>query len=242
MTMSFVPNRRGGPELIDLPPENYSHAEYIGNLADQRTVNRFLGDYCAVLKHLKALVSGLEASPGRPIKVLDVAAGSADIAAAIVKWARRHGLNIAVTAADNNPVAVREATALTQAFPELTVVVADGLSLPFEDGSFDIVMCSKTLHHFTEEDTVKLLQEVNRVASAGCLVMDLRRSWLAWLLISMLTRLFSRNRLTQYDGPLSVLRAYTVSEMQALSRRAGLAKCRVAKEPFWLMVVSWRRA
>jgi len=241
MNMFFVPKRRRGPELIDLPPENYSQSEFSGGLADIRTVNRFLGDYHAVIKYFKVLVSGIEASPDRPIRVLDVATGSADIPASIVKWARKQGIQIEVTAIDNNPIAVQEAAAFTRGYPEITVAAADGFSLPFEDGSFDIVLCCKTLHHFPAEDTVRLLREVNRAAAAGYLIMDLRRSWVAWALITVLTRIFSRNRLTQHDGPMSVLRSYTVPELDALAGKAGLAGRTVAKEPFWLMVLSGRK-
>jgi 2-polyprenyl-3-methyl-5-hydroxy-6-metoxy-1,4-benzoquinol methylase len=237
MMMSLVPERRHGPELIDLPPENYSQAEYAGSLADIRMVNCFLGDNRAVLKFFSAIVSGIGASAERPIRVLDVATGSGDIPVAIVKWARRQGIKVDVTAVDINPLAVREAAAFTQAYPEITVAVADGLSLPFEDGSYDIVMCAKILHHFSEEETVRLLKEMGRVAAIGHIIMDLRRSWVAWLLISILTRIFSRNRLTRYDGPMSVLRSYTVAELGALAERAGLAGRRIVRQPFWLMVL-----
>ena len=239
--MSLVPERRRGPELIDLPPENYSQSEYAGSLADIRKVNRFLGDNRAVLKFFSALVSGIATSMERPIRVLDIATGSADIPVTIVKWARRQGIKVVVTAVDINPLAIREAAAFTQAYPEITVVVADGFSLPFEDGSFDIVLCAKTLHHFSEEDTVRLLKETGRVAAIGYIIMDLRRSWVAWLLISVLARIFSRNRLTRHDGPMSVLRSYTVIELGALADRAGLAGHRIKREPFWLMALSGRK-
>ena len=65
---------------------------------------------------------------------------------------------------DINPLAVREAVAFTQVYPEITVVAADGFSLPFADGSFDIVLCAKALHRFSEEDTVRLLQEMGGAA------------------------------------------------------------------------------
>ena len=240
MMMYLVPERRHGPELIDLPPESYSQSEFAGNLADIRNVNRFLGDNRATLKLFSALVPAIAGSLAKPIRVLDVATGSADIPVAIVKWARKQGILIQVTAVDNNPIAVREAEAFTLGYPEITIAVADGFSLPFEEGSFDIVLCAKTLHHFSEEDTVRLLQEIGRVAAIGYIVMDLRRSWVAWALISMLTKLFSRNSFTRYDGPMSVLRSYTVPELDALAERAGLAGRRVVKEPFWLMVV-WGR-
>ena len=240
--MTFlVPKRRRGPELIDLTPESYSQSEYADNLVDIRTVNRFLGDYRATLKYFSALVSGITVSAVRDIRVLDIATGSADIPVAIVKWARRQGIKVLVTAVDINPLAIREAAAFTKSYPEITVAVADGFSLPFEDMSFDIVLCTKTLHHFSTEETVRLLKEMGRVAAFGYIVIDLRRSWLAWLLISILARIFSRNRITRHDGPLSVLRSYTVAELGGLADRAGLAGRRIVMKPFWLMVLSGRK-
>jgi len=238
--MSLIPGRRRSLELIDLPLESYSPFEFAESLADIRKVNRFLGDHHASLKYFSCLVPACGGGFARPIRVLDVATGSSDIPAAIVKWARAKRIPIEVTTVDNNPLAVREAAAFTSAYPEITVSLADGLSLPFADGSFDIVLCAKTLHHFGEEDTVRLLREIVRVAAIGYIVMDLRRSWVAWALITILTRLFSRNRLTRHDGPMSVLRSYTAPELDVLAERAGFAGHRVVKEPFWRLVV-WGR-
>lgn len=239
--ITLLPERRPGPELIDLPHGCYSLSEYAGSLADIRTVNRFLGDYRAMLTFFSHLVSGMTSSAKAPIRVLDVATGSADIPVAIVKWARKQGIHVVVSAVDINPLAIREAVDFTQAYPEITVTVTNGFLLPFENGSFDIVLCAKTLHHFTEEESVRLLREMDRVAAAGYIIMDLRRSWVAWLLITLLARIFSRNRLTRHDGPLSVLRSHTVAELSALARRAGLAGSKVVCKPFWLMVLSGRK-
>jgi len=241
MKISLMPERRRSPEMIAPPPESYSQSEYAGSLADIRSVNRFLGDNRTTLKLFLALVSGIAVSVERPLRVLDVATGSADIPVAVVKWVRRQGRTVIVTAVDINPLAVREAAAFTREYPEITVAVADGFSLPFAEGSFDIVLCAKTLHHFSEEETVRLLKEIVRVTAIGYIIMDLRRSWVAWLLITMLTRVFTRNRLTRHDGPMSVLRSYTVTELVALADRAGLAGCRIVRQPFWLMVLSGRK-
>jgi 2-polyprenyl-3-methyl-5-hydroxy-6-metoxy-1,4-benzoquinol methylase len=242
MNMSLLPSRKHDPELIDLPPETYTRAEIAGNLADLRKVNRYLGENHAILNLFSDLASDIAVSRDRPIRVLDVATGSADIPVAIVKWAKEHGKDVVVTAVDINPLAVREAAAFTQWYPNITVAVADGLSLPFEDGSFDIVLCTKTLHHFSEEDAVSLLKEMGRVAAVGYIITDVRRSWVVWTLICILTRLFARNRLTRHDGPLSVSRSYTDAEMGALAEKAGLAGHTLVRGPFWLMVLTGRKA
>jgi SAM-dependent methyltransferase len=238
---AWVPARSSGPELIDLPIAADAVAEYAGSLADIRTVNRYLGDYRAVLGHLPALLPAVAQRRGRPLRVLDVATGSADIPVAMALWARGRGIPLEVTAVDNNPLAVREAEAFTRGCPEITVARGDCLSLPYGDGSFDVVVCAKSLHHFSDEDAVRVLREILRVTAGGYLVIDLRRSRVAWALISLLSRLFTRNRLTRHDGPLSVLRSYTVAELDALAARAGLCGRRVTRAPFWLIVVAGRK-
>jgi hypothetical protein len=84
---------------------------------------------------------------------------------------------------------------------------------------------------------VRLISEMMRVAGRGYLLMDLRRSWIAYALIYLLTRICTRNRLTRYDGPLSVLRAFTPGELADLARRAGAAHFTLTREPFWLIVL-----
>jgi SAM-dependent methyltransferase len=232
--MTIMPVRHTTPELLDLPAQMYSREELEGTLADIRVVNRFLGDTAAVLKHLSIMTG----KGGDALRVLDLATGSADIPQAIVDWARKRSLPIRVTALDANPQTVEVARQRSNDYPELELIVGDALNLPFPEKSFDIVLCSKTIHHFREDQVVRLLQEAARVARRGYIVMDLRRSWIAYLLIRLLTRLCTGNRLTRYDGPLSVLRAFTPAELAALARSAGLSGFRVVGEPFWRIVLT----
>jgi len=196
-------------------------------------VNRYLGDRRAILKHLSAKVAG-----GSEFSGLDVATGSADLPVAIAQWARKAGMRCTITGVDINEQAIEVARRQVAGFPEIKVEVADGLRLPFPDNSFDFVLCSKTTHHLTDRDVVRLMKEMLRVAKRGYIVMDLRRSWVAWALIYLLTRIFTRNRLTRHDGPLSVLKAFTTGELAALAAAAGASEFTVCREPFWLLVLS----
>jgi hypothetical protein len=116
MIVSSVRKRSYSPELLGLPPESYSQTEFNGTLTDIRKVNRFLGDTHAVLKYFSTFLSDIKASPSRPVKVLDVATGSAGISAAIVMWVRRHGKNVVVNAVDITPLTILKAAAFAQTY------------------------------------------------------------------------------------------------------------------------------
>lgn len=233
VSMPLIPERHTAPEFLDLSPEAYALEELEGSLADIRVINRYLGDCPALLKHLAELAKGLSG-----FTLLDIATGSADIPIAIVEWARRRGVGAAITAVDINEQTVEIARRHAAGFPEITVEAADGLSLPYPDKSFDFVLCSKTAHHLSNDEAVRLVSEMLRVAKKGYLIMDLRRSWIAYTLICLLTRIFTRNRLTRYDGPLSVLKSFTAAELSAVARDAGASRFTVFREPFWLLVLA----
>ncbi len=113
---------------------------------------------------------------------------------------------------------------------------AEGESLPYADGAFDVVTCSLALHHFEPPAARALLRELRRVARLTPVVCDLRRSALAYAATWLWSR-GSRNRLTRHDAPLSVRRAYTPGEALALARASGWRAARVRREPFFRMTL-----
>jgi len=40
--------------------------------------------------------------------------------------------------------------------------------------------------------------------------------------------------MSRHDGPLSVLRAYSASEIRSLAERAGVSPVRIVRHPLWL--------
>ena len=235
--MLWIPERKSLPELLDLPHDSYARDELEGALKDLTLVNYYLGNGRAVLKHLAAM-NAETADEG--FTVLDVATGTADIPVTIAKWARQAGIRVGITAVDLDPLSINIARQRCESFPEITLAVADGFALPFANQRFDYVLCSKTAHHFTDEKVLQMIKEFSRVARRGYVIVDLRRSWIAYILIFLLTRLFTRNRLTRSDGPLSVLKSFTPEELAALASRSGTSIFKVSREPFWFLVLAGR--
>lgn len=235
--MFRIPKRSSMPELRDRPSDTCALGELEGNLNDLILVNRYLGNGRAVLKQLVAM-NAETAREG--FSLLDVATGSADIPVAIAKWARKAGIRVDITAVDIDSAIIGIARKRCASYPEITLAAADGFALPFGNRRFDYVLCSKMAHHFTDEQVVRMIKEFSRVARRGYVIIDLRRSRIAYFLIHLLTRLFSRNRLSRYDGPLSVLKAYTPGELSALASRSGTSVFTMSREPFWLLVLAGR--
>jgi SAM-dependent methyltransferase len=194
------------PELLDLetpPPDQ--RARIAGYLA---FVNRWLGGTAAVAHHLREVKE--------PATVLDVAAGAADIPRDL---ARRYP-NLTCIAFDLSDWML----ALGDGVPRIR---GDVRWFPFRDRSVDFIITTHFFHHLTDDQIVVVLREFDRVARRGIIVNDLVRNRRALFWIKLFT--LGANRYVKYDGPQSVKKGFTVAEIEALARRAGLDWLRVRR-------------
>lgn len=222
---SLARNRQ--PEWMDQP--ELDTTELTRSLADLRQVNRWLGGTRAMMRLLVPMMLRLRE---RPVRVLDVATGSADIPLILARWARARSLALEVVATDFHPLTLEVAHRRVARDSSVSVRIADARSLPFEDRAFHFALCSTALHHFDDADAVQVLREMSRVASAGVIVSDLRRSRPALLGAQILAAtVWRRHPITRHDGPLSVRSAFTAAELRALAERAGLRGAHVRTNP-----------
>lgn len=223
---SLARDRR--PELMDQPQADPE--ELVRSLDDLRRVNAWLGGTRSALRLLAPMIRRL--GGGRRVRVLDVATGSADIPLALARWGRARGAPVEVVATDLHPRTLEVARARVAGDPDVRVQEADALALPFADRAFDFALCSTALHHFEEPEAVAVLRELDRVAAAGVVVSDLRRSRPALLGAQLLAAtLWRRHPITRHDGPLSVRSAFTPAELRRLAGRAGMEGARVRTHP-----------
>jgi hypothetical protein len=186
-------------ELLDVEtPPRRELARVAGYLA---FVNRWLGGTDAVLRCLRAM-DGV-------VTVLDVGAGAADIPLSL----QRRFPALRPIAVDLSPGMLSLAKGLPRAR-------GDARRLPFRDRSVDVVTSTHLFHHLKDDEVVLALREFDRVARRGIVVNDLLRRRRAVLWIRLLS--LWANRWVRFDGPLSVKRGFTVPEIDALARRAGL--------------------
>jgi SAM-dependent methyltransferase len=212
---SPIARRNGMLELLDGDPPPGDLSE---NLREIRGINRGLGWTAITLR----LVEQARREAGLTSwSFLDVATGSADLPLALVRSARRRRQSVDVHALDASALVLEEARSFLRGAP-VALHLGDARALPFEDRAFDIVTCVLALHHFPRDQAAGVLREVARVARHTWLVVDIRRSFIAYL-GALSLRPILRSAMTRHDAPASVLRAYTVAELDGMLQDAGLS-------------------
>jgi ubiquinone/menaquinone biosynthesis C-methylase UbiE len=206
------------------------------NLSDLRRINRFLGGTKVVLSALESFARNGEV---KHLSLLDVGTGSADIPTAVVEWCKERGINAMVSALDLSERNLRIARTRLGINREIELVRANSLNLPFRARSFDFVTASLFLHHFRDDDVVRLLSDFARVARRAIIVNDLVRNLIPYYFTRLTGPILATSFLTRNDGPVSVLRGFTAEELKGLSKRAGLQKFDVKRSfPYRLSLVA----
>ncbi len=205
----------GVKELLDGPLDD--PPALAANLRDLARINRLTGGTRLSIRAIEAL--------GAPATILDVGTGGADIPMALLGRARAAGTPLTIAATDSRPEVLAAAVAVRPSVggtPGLGLAIADGRSLPYPDGAFDVAHASLVLHHLEPEEVVAFLAELRRVARHGVVVNDLVRGRTFWLGGWLLVHAIGQSPYTRHDGPLSIRRAYSRAELRDLVRAAGL--------------------
>jgi 2-polyprenyl-3-methyl-5-hydroxy-6-metoxy-1,4-benzoquinol methylase len=218
-------------EIMDRPQAVSPELER--DLESIRQLNRWFGSYRLVLSFMRRWIK-----PGTRMRVADVATGSGDIPRLIVDFARNIGAHIDIDAVDHQAATLEIARKLSAGYPEICYREANILEWDWAE-AYDIVLCSLTLHHFSDEDAVKVLCRSREMSNRFVLVADLRRGLLARVGVHLLTALIFREPMTRHDARLSAERAFSFSEMRDIAVRAGWKnfshkKFRFARQAIWL--------
>jgi 2-polyprenyl-3-methyl-5-hydroxy-6-metoxy-1,4-benzoquinol methylase len=218
-------------EMMDRPQP--LSAELERDLERIRQLNRWFGSYRLVLSFIRRWIK-----PSAQMRVVDLATGSGDIPRLIVDYARQIGAQVEIHALDQQPATLEVARKLSTNYSEISYCEANILDwYPAEP--YHIVLCSLALHHFSDDDAVRLLRQCRELSPKFVLVSDLRRGFLLKSGVYLLTAVIFREPMTRYDARLSAARAFSFSEMQALAMRAGWKnfghkRFRFARQAIWL--------
>jgi 2-polyprenyl-3-methyl-5-hydroxy-6-metoxy-1,4-benzoquinol methylase len=218
-------------EMMDRPQP--VSAELERDLERIRQLNRWFGSYRLVRNFARRWMK-----PGDKMRLVDLATGSGDIPRLVVDFARKIGVRIEIDAIDRQSATLEIARKLSADYPEISYYEANILEWnPAKE--YDIALCTLTLHHFSDDDAVRLLRGCRKMSRRFVLVSDLRRGFFLRAGIYLLTALIFREPMTRFDARLSAERAFSFTEVANLAQKAGWQdfghrKFRFARQAIWL--------
>lgn len=224
--------RAAEPERMD--DRSIGGAELEEALRQLSWINRLLGAAWVTLEGVVELWRG--AGRPRQLHLLDVGAGAGDINRALLRWARRAGVDLRITLVDIHPETCRHAARQFRDEQRITVEQGDLFRLGARRA--DIVTASLVLHHVASSELETALLSLRQAAGLGVVINDLHRHPLAVAVIAAATRLLSRNPMIRHDAPLSVRRGFRAAEFAALRQRPGLEALRCRWRPLFRYLIT----
>ncbi|HWF48630.1 MAG TPA: methyltransferase domain-containing protein [Bryobacteraceae bacterium] len=189
------------------------------NLRDLVRINRWFGGHRVLLHVFEKLVHPLDR-----FSVLDVGAASGDAGRRIKARYR----SASVVSLD------RRLSHLGPA--ESPRVTAEASALPFRERSFDFVLCSLLLHHFSDGYAIALVAQLRRFARQAVIVLDLERHPAAYGFLPLTRFLFNWSELTIHDGCISVAASFTEKELASIAKRAGADNALIHRHWPWFRI------
>ena len=183
------------------------------------SINKWLGGNRITIDGIGQLLKGKPKN--KTYTIIDLGCGHGDILRLVADFGRKQGYDFELIGIDANQDAIDYANELSENYPELTFRNEDIFSKEFQNIEFDIALTTLFLHHFKEEEILKVLSNLSTKATLGVVVNDLQRSEIAYGLFKLLGVVIS-NYMIKQDGLTSILRAFKREDLERISNKLNL--------------------
>lgn len=171
---------------------------------DINNCNRYLNGNVLTVKAVSRLMAK---HPKEMYKIVDLGCGDGQLLRELVHNLKKKNIKVAAVGLDIHPKAIEIAKEASKDYPEISYEVKDIVLTPVIEES-DIVLCTLTLHHFTDQDITKIITKSSKSAKIGIVINDLHRSALAYYLFKVFSFFFIKTAVAKSDGLISIRRGF----------------------------------
>ncbi len=197
-------------------------------------INHWLGGNAVTLQAIQSAWDSIPKT--QTITIADLGCGSGEMLRNLARLAEKEKRKVVLIGFDANTNIIDYAINHSKEFKHITFQSTNVFSKEFQDQKFDFVLATLFMHHFTEEELVTLFVSLKKQAKSAVIINDIHRHPVAYHSIKLLTSLFSRSAMVQFDAPLSVARSFTKPELQRI-----LADSRIEKYSLtWKWAFRWQ--
>ncbi|HWW38398.1 methyltransferase domain-containing protein [Pedobacter sp.] len=204
-------------EAIEIMDDFEMEGEILRDALDKiARINQLLGGNKVTLQGVKKLI---RTHSKAPLRVLDVGCGNGDMLRKLADFAAKQGLTTDLLGIDANPYTVQHAKTLSKNYKNIHYRTADIFEEMNKENTYDIILCTLTLHHFTDQEILFLLGAFSKLSRLGIVINDLHRSSAAYYLFKALCFVFGLNDMSREDGLISILKGFKKRDLQNFSKQ-----------------------
>ena len=185
-------------------------------------INQLLGGNGLTLQSVKHFLKNLDSS--KKIIIADIGCGNGDMLRKIADYGLKNNLNFELIGIDANNYTINYARKLSENYKNISYDCIDIFNNKFDDLKYDIALCTLTLHHFNENEILKLMNIFYKNATIGIIINDLQRSLISYRLFQILCFVFRLNDMSKHDGLTSILRGFKKKELINFSEKLKFKK------------------
>ena len=207
--------RSNEPEIMD----NFAlEGEILRDALDKiAKINQLLGGNQLTLRGVQDLIATIPKKT--EITIADVGCGNGDMLRKLADYGLKHHLNFRLIGIDANDFTINHARKLSSNYPNIRFQCEDIFSQSFSEFKYDIVLCTLTLHHFKDNEIIRLMSVFNANSRVGIVINDLHRSLISYRLFQALCFVFRLNTMSREDGLVSILRGFKKEELVRFSNK-----------------------
>ncbi len=183
--------------------------------ADINRCNTLLGGTTITLDTIQNLV---RKHPKKSYTIYDVGCGDGHMLRKIADVYDNKGIALNLVGIDIRDDILAIAKEASTAYPAIEYKNVDILSLDKEE-QCDILLCTLTMHHFSEKELNKFIRKFAELAKVGIIVNDLERSKLAFILFKLFSLFFISSEVARKDGLISIQKGFRKSELKQMAKR-----------------------
>jgi trans-aconitate methyltransferase len=203
-------------DLSEWMDEPCTYEDFRACLRDLAQSNRITFNNRPTLQWLQSIAHAQGA-----LHIVDVGSGGGDMLRQIEQWANRNNIAVRLTGIDLNPHAAQAAREVS---PNASIEWITGDAFSYQPAApIDIVISSLFTHHLPDDDIIRFLAWMERVAQRGWFINDLHRERMPYYGYQLLARVMRWHRFVQHDGPISIRRAFQPDDWCTYLTRAGIA-------------------
>jgi len=198
-------------------------------------INQLLGGNQLTLQGVQELIVNIPKT--NEVTIVDVGCGNGDMLRTLADYGIKNNFNFKLIGIDANNFTINHARKLSEKYSNISYRSEDVFDKAFLELKYDVMLCTLTLHHFKDDEILKLMTVFNANSRVGIVINDLHRSALAYRLFQILCFVFRLNSMSREDGLVSILRGFKKEELIRFSEKLNLTRYKIQWK--WAFRFQW---